>query len=403
MLWFLLLTPILVPIILTLLFPHKIKLPEIGAGILFSVALICGVYVLGENQSLADTEIINGGVIGKDVNRFSCPTNTSNPCRNGYTCNCKTVYYTSTCSSTSYVGGRSVTTTRPCRKSRIECDTCYRYPWEQNWMISTSIHSSKIEIPRIDPQGAKTPPFWGETVIGDPASRTNTYDNYIKAAAHSLFNEDGATLEQYANLIPVYPLRIHDFIRYDRVVTVNGAYVDNETVLNDMLSNALVTLGPKKQVNVIVVVAEKLPPQYMYAVRRAWEGFNKNDVVVFIGTESGNVVWADTLSWSKASLVNVTIRDEILNAFQGKPIVSAQLVPLIADAVSKHYERRQMVEFEYLKSEIQISTGLLTFLWLFSILGTTALCWLFYRYDLFGLDRLGFAPITGSNNKFRRY
>lgn len=399
MLWFLLLTPILVPIILAIIFPHKIKLPEIGAGILFSVLLIAGVYTLGENQSLADTEILNGGVIGKDVNRFSCPTNTSNPCRNGYTCNCRTVYYTATCSRTTRIGGRTSTSYYPCRKSRIECDTCYRYPWEQNWMVSTSVHRSQIEIPRIDPQGAQTPPFWEKTRVGDPASRTNTYDNYIKAAANSLFNEDGEVLERYKNLIPQYPLSIHDFFKYDRVVLANGATISNEPELNELLSSALVTVGPKKEVNVIVVFAEKLPPEYMYAVRRAWEGFNKNDVIVFLGTDSGKVVWADALSWSKSSLVNVTIRDELLNAFKGVNIDNAKLVYIVTDAITKHYERRRMVEFEYLKSEIQISTALLTFLWIFSILGTAALCWLFYKYDLFGLETTDYG---NRNIKWRR-
>jgi hypothetical protein len=397
MLWFLLLTPILVPIILAIVFPHKIKLPEIGAGILFSVLLIAGVYTLGENQSLSDTEILNGGVIGKDVNRFSCPTNTLNPCRNGYTCNCRTVRYTSTCTSTSRVGNRTVTSSRPCTKTRTECDTCYRYPWEQNWMVSTSVHQTQLEIPRVDPQGAQTPPFWEKTRVGDPASRTNTYDNYIKAAANSLFNEDGEILERYKNMIPEYPLAIHDYFKYDRVVTVNGASLPGEAELNELLSKALVSLGAKKQVNVIVVFAEKLPAEYMFAVRRAWEGFNKNDVVVFIGTESGNVVWADAMSWSKSSLVNVTIRDEILNNFKGGKVENVKLVNLLSDAITKHYERRQMVEFEYLKSEIQISTGLLTFLWLFSILGTAVMCWLFYKYDPFGLE-----PVNYGNIKWRR-
>lgn len=399
MLWFLLLTPIVVPLILKFVFPHKVTLKEIIVGIVFSIVLISSVYIVGEKQSLSDIQIINGGVTDKNVNRFSCPVNTSNPCRNGYSCNCRTVTYTTTCTSTYSSGGKMRTSTRPCTKTRIECDTCYRYPWEQNWYVSTSIHSSKIEIARIDPQGANTPPRWDIVKIGDPVSRQETYDNYIQAAANSLFNEDGQVLERYKNLIPAYPINIHDIYNYDRIVTINGAVVQNEKELNVLISRELVVLGRSKQVNIIVVFVEKLEPEVMNAVRRAWEGFNKNDVAVFIGTNSGIVEWAGTMSWSKNSLVNVTIRDKILDNFLKKQIDNTVLTEIIASSVKDHYVRRPMAEFEYLKDDIQIPMGLLTFLWLFSILGTAGFCYLFYRYDPFGDERYS---IYTRNNKFTK-
>lgn len=383
MLWFLLLTPIIVPILLTIFFPHKVTKKEIGVGILFSLILISTIYVIGEKQSLSDIQILNGGVTDKSVSRFSCPTNTSNPCRNGYTCNCRTVRYTSTCTRTTSVGGRTSTSSYPCTKTRTECDTCYKYPWEQNWYVSTSIHSSKIEIARIDPQGAQTPPRWEIVQKGDPVSRQDEYDNYIQAAANSLFNEDGAILERYKNLIPAYPINIHDIYHYDRVVTINGATVPNEKQLNELISKELVTLGRAKEVNIIVVFVEKLQPDIMNAVRRAWQGFNKNDVAVFVGTENGMVKWAGTMSWSKNSMVNIAIRDKILDSFMDRPVDNAQLTQIIASSVKEHYVRRRMAEFEYLKDDIQIPVGLLTFLWLFSIFGTAGMCYFFYKCDPF--------------------
>lgn len=399
MLWFLLLTPIVAPLILKFVFPHKVTFKEIAVGIIFSIILITTVYIVGEKQSLADVQILNGGITDKSVSRFACPMNTVNPCRNGYACNHRTVRYTTTCTSTSSVGGKMRTRTRPCTKTRVEHDMCYRYPWEQNWYVSSSIHSNKIEINRIDPQGAQTPLRWEIVNVGDPVSRQQTYDNYIQAASNSLFNEDGQILERYKDLVPAYPINIHDIYNYDRIVTINGATVLNEKELNQLISKELVILGRAKQVNIIVVFAEKLPPDVMHAVRRAWEGFNKNDVAVFVGTNGGIVEWAGAMSWSKNSLVNVTIRDKILDNFLKKQIDNTVLTEIIASSIKQHYVRRPMAEFEYLKADIQIPVGLLTFLWLFSILGTAAFSYLSYKYDPFGDDK---PSIYKRNNTFRK-
>jgi hypothetical protein len=110
-------------------------------------------------------------------------------------------------------------------------------------------------------------------------------------------------------------------------------------------------------VNAIVVIAKTDDPNYEYALRDAWEGANKNDVVLVIGSKNYPTIdFVRVISWTKNELFKVELRDNVqeLGTIQRAPIMN-----LLQTQISKNFERRRMREFEYLKAEIDPPTWVL--------------------------------------------
>lgn len=360
-LYFLCIIPLLAPFILLAATGRWTKdnlLPAAGiaaAGVLITALMTFAFTSYGSR----DTEVLNGFVTGKEINRFTCPINTSNPYENGYDCNCRSVTYA--------CGSDSKGNTTYC--TRIECDTCYKYPWEQNFYVDSSLQGERAyKISRVDEQGAITPPRWTAVHRGDPVSITNTYTNYIMGAVDSLFAQDGQAEAKYKAKIPTYPLNIYDYYKIDRLVTVGKVNLDKR-VWNQLISRTLVRVGPEKQANIVVVVAEGVEMDFANAVRRAWRGFKKNDIVVFIGVDgTGNVTWSRVMSWSKASIVNVKMEMSLLEQFEGKQLEPVAFMQTVQEVSLAHFQRRSMEEFAYLKNEAKLSDGQVTWFWILFIL-----------------------------------
>ena len=359
--YLLLIFPLIVPAIVLLLTKRFAKdnlLAALGVTAGGVIILACALMAFN-NYATRDLEVLNGFVTGKEINRFTCPINTSNPCENGYSCNCRTIRYT--CGTDNK--GRSQTCTR------TECDRCYKYAWEQNFFVDSSLQGNRAyKISRIDAQGAQSPPRWLEVKHGDPVSITNSYTNYILGALDSLFSEDGKAEEKYRAKIPQYPIGIHDYYKINRLVTVGNVKVDAR-VWNERISRILVQVGPRKQANVVVVIAQGVDMDFANAVRRAWRGFKKNDIVVFAGVDAaGNMVWTRTMSWSRLSIVNVKMESDILQQFQGKPLEPVAFTEIVKNVALAHFERRSMKEFEYLADQASLSGKQLGWIWTITIL-----------------------------------
>jgi hypothetical protein len=203
--------------------------------------------------------------------------------------------------------------------------------------------------------------------VGDPVSKQNTYTNYVQAVPESLFTAgDSATRAKYVKMTPAYPDKIYDIYKIDRFVQVGFAFTD-VAAWNLDISNMLRELGPRKQVNAIVVVAKTNDPNYMYAIRDAWEGANKNDIVLLIGSEDGQkIAWVDVISWTKRELFKVQLRDDVLAL---GTIDRTKIMPIVQRQIETNFERRRMREFEYLSSEIDPPTWLLVLVGVVLVVG----------------------------------
>lgn len=331
MLFFLLaLATLIIPFIGKAIWPGKFTLKEMLVACIAPVLVVSIIYIGGSYSEMADTLLINGQVTDKKREEVHC--------RHSYDCNC---YY-----STRTWHDKTGTHT-----SRTKhCSTCYYHLYDVDWNVYSNI-SDTTSIDKLDRQGLQEPPRWTQVIIGEPYSKTESYQNYVKGSKASLFNLEKYTKAEYA-AIPDEPIGIHDYYRSTHAVDM-GTGVKNLSQLDAAMADVSAKLGPTKQVNVVMAFTPK-SMDYAYAIRNKWLGGKKNDVLIIIGTKTWPTVdWVQVFSWSKNEMVNIKIRDDIMGV---GTLADANVIgQIVATDVSANFVRREMKEFEYLKNEIEPS------------------------------------------------
>lgn len=324
-------------------FPHHISVTEGIVVVAVSCILVCSVYFIDNYSKGADRMILNGQVVSKERNRVSCS--------HSYPCNCRTV--------------------RSGKTSSTVCSTCYHHPYDYDWDVHASVGS--VTIARVDSQGVKEPKRWTDVVVGEPFSLESSYYNFIKAAPFSIFNK---TAIESVEPIPNY-IGVHDYYRINRVVNFGAPAVDTRS-LNNLLNHSLRSLGPAKKANIVVVLHNK-DAKWAEVMKAKTLGGKINDITVLIGLNSDltfkNVA---VYSWSKNDMVNVVIRDKLLDV--GK-YDAAGISTAITEPIRKYYVHRSIKEFEYLKEEVQVTGTMLVVLLLLCFFTPIVGCFIAYRVD----------------------
>ncbi len=314
------------------------------------------------HKDMSDISIMNGQVTAKERVKVSCG--------HSYRCRC----YTS-CSGS----GKS----RSCTQ---HCSTCYEHGYDVDWRVSTSV--GNLEIERVNRQGTKEPPRWTAVLIGEPASRTDSYRNWLKASPSSLFamNEMKNDAVKYKGILPSSYPRVYDYYRYNRVLQLGTSYPQaNE--LNNSLNMELRTLGPAKQVNIITVFVNTTDPLYRYAFERQWLGGKKNDVIVLFGLDKERKFnWVDVITIGKNSgneYMAVVLRDKVRELSNRQQFGNAQmLTQAITSTVATSFKRKEMKDFEYLKHDYQPSNNAIIGFIIFQIIFLTGMSIFFYNFQL---------------------
>lgn len=267
-----------------------------------------------------DKMILNGHVVKKYSERVSCS--------HSYSCNCRIV-----------MNGKS---------SSTKCDTCYEHMYDVDWVVKSNVGS--VEIDRVNRQGTREPPRFTQAYVGEPFSIEADYFNYIKASPLSVFKDFNA----YKNVsIPSYP-KIFDYYRVRHVVDFNSEWRGQFKVIDDYLAHKLKYSSAKVKANVVVIFygAEDIRE----AMRVKNYGGRINDLTVMIQADKSGVIKnAYVFSWSKSDLVNVMLRDQILDM---KNMNGSQkiLVDSIDNILLKYYTHRSVEDFKYLEANIQMPT-----------------------------------------------
>jgi hypothetical protein len=260
-------------------------------------------------SEVADTEIRNGIVISKEQEKVSCS--------HSYSCNC----------------------------NKNGCSTCFEHPHDYDWVVHTNI-PHKFVIDRIDSRGVDTPSRWKSIQLNDSVSDSFTYVNYIKSAKYSLYH-DSSSVD--ISKVPDYPSSVYDYQYVDRVIGVDAVV---EKDWNKKLQNVLGTLGPKYQVNVIIIVTT-LPESFDHALNVKWLGGKKNDAVVVFHLDNEKIINSVfVMSWTDRSIFKVELRDSLLEL---KTFDFDKSLTIIESQIRKNWQRKPMKDFEYLRSEIELN------------------------------------------------
>ena len=307
-----------------------------------------------------DYETWNGRIVSKKQDRVSCS--------HSYQCNCSQV-----CSGS----GKN-------QSCSTVCQTCYDHTHDYDWDLHTS-NRETITINRIDRQGVNTPPRWSRAKVGDPTAKSHSYDNYVKAAPDSLFAMHGL-VEEFKKQLPEHPSKIYDYHYVKRAV----GNMPNKPEWNKQLMELNADVGSTKQANVIIVSTPTKDSRFSEALNQYWLGGSKNDVVVMLHAEEGKVVWARVMAWSDDDLVKIKIRDELLDV----DFTPEAVLPIVRKNVMKHYTRKPMKDFEYLKGTIKPSKTQWIVSNLIGFLVSVILGFVFWKHDVFNEER---------NGRYRRF
>jgi hypothetical protein len=374
--------PIIVVAFGKILWPDKVTFFEATIAGILVIAMVSIFWATGRFAGAGDTELLNGQVTGKTIKREYCPSGWRDTmddfCTEYSTRRVKDGPPRKVCSTT----GTGDNKRKSCHYVQdYKTQYNYNYPWEQKFFVYTNLNTT-FKIDRVDRQGAYTPPLYAQTYISQPASVPHYYDNWIKAASNNIFHQDGKVEEKYKAIMPDYPNFIYDKFKVDRTVRVGNVNAPIAAI-NQRISEVLRELGPKLQMNLIIVLVDTkvAGDDFPYALRRYWQGFKKNDAVVFIGINpDGTLAWNEVMSWSKKSIFDIQLRDSI-NQNIKKPVNFVEIVDTVHEIAMKSYERREMADFEYLKKEIPVPTWLTILIFVLSIGGSVGLVYVFFHVD----------------------
>jgi hypothetical protein len=323
-----------------------------------TLAAVVAINLIGLGLSFAgathDTELLNGRVTNKKQVTTSCS--------HSYSCRCRPV---TSCSGS----GK----TRHCSTS-TKCDTCYEHLFDYDWKVYSTV--GNFTISRVDRQGTSEPPRFTKVVIGEPATDTNSYVNYIKAAPGSVLRITGQ-VKNFPNLLPRYP-GTFDYYRSNQLVTVG---VPTMPAVEEAVTNLNADLGGKKQVNFLMVVVNTTNPDYLYALSEHWLGGKKNDVILVVGVAGKDIKWSGVLTWSNVELLKVELRDAAMAAKTTDNLVS--VVEKARTIINDKFRRKPMEDFKYLSYQYSPSNTVMVVLLVLGLLVSVGLSMYFLHNDPF--------------------
>lgn len=356
MIYMMYLIPLMVWIVIAKIIWHtEFSVKEMAIQTVPTMLVIAGMFALSTANQTSDTMLVNGVVESKNIRKESCPSgwvSYQDSFCSEYTT--RQVFSHQTCSTVNKI--------RTCT-NHYDTEYNYDYSWEQRFYVHSTL--GKYQVPRVDRQGANTPDRYTEVQKNDPVTASKSFVNYIKV--ESLLNQ------KYDDVPPIAYPRVRDLYKVNRVIYYqappNSQFIKE---WNDSLAKVNANL---KDTNVIffVTTADKSMAEKL---AQAWDAHNINDVVVSLGIDGDTVKWVDVRSWSANDLVNVTIRDEILNL----PKLDYNAINnVVAKSIGDYYKPRDMSEFEYLAEQIRPALWVQILAALILIIITPAITWWFTR------------------------
>lgn len=339
------------------IFKHHISYKEWmfqGGGLILST-LMCLLILAAAGAGMSrDFNIINGQVVSKAPVKVSC--------EHQYKCG-ETCHNESTTDSKGNVSVRRVCIP-------IYCD---EHDYDIDWDVKTTVGTYTID--RVNRQGTKEPPRWSKVEIGEPVSRMTSVLNYLLLDS-TRFKTSEAITERYKDRLLRYPTPT-DYYRINRVVSDHGG---DYKEINKWLNNALRLTGPKKQLNIVLVVT-RTEPEFFYAQMQAWNGTRKNDVVIFYGTKiDGSIRWAKAMAFADGQNNQIMLKE--LESLTYNKTFNLDLVKEQFALINKDFNRIPNSNFAYLKEGYVPPFWLAMTVMIFNFLVTCGITFFFIREDI---------------------
>lgn len=336
---------------------HWHELPvQLAVSVVSLILLFCLFFSTSAN--LTDTEIWNGHVTGAEyrepwtelVKERYCPGHGSG--ENRRTCSgCKTrthrVHHSPSWEVATTVSSLSV-------DSQVYRNVVGHFGNERKVYLH---HSNQVSHGDGNKFETSFDPSRAEVV---PASSPRAFVNYLQAS------ESVKKVRGHGQLFPelirpypeVYTGRF-GYLEIDRVVDAGvGLPAAWKRNVDRALEEALVQLGHRKQVNVVVYAAKTADQTFAYALDQAWNKGKKNDVIVVLGLDQfPKVSFVHVMAWTKVEQFPINLRNRILDLpdlRDGKALASAIVEEISKPAAEGGFERSPMSDLEYLIADIEL-------------------------------------------------
>jgi hypothetical protein len=261
-----------------------------------------------------------------------------------------------------------------------------------NWLCEHFGNKNFIEMNRhyyrIDGDAYQT--IWsGQREKLVPVSTIHTYTNRVQASS-SVYRFPDITPEQAKKKgLYEYPA-IDGQYQTENVLGPVGKQ-KNEAERYIGFLNA--TMGRPNQIRLYILVWQNRDRQVAFDQQAYWQGGNKNEFVVCIGTDKqGNVKWCQPFSWTEKENFKVNIRNDVMTQ-RDKPLDLMKVIRALEMRVPKEWERKQFADFNYLTVEPPMWMIILTYLLAIGI--TVGTCYWCHVNDIDSSD--------SSSRTYRRY
>lgn len=350
--WLFLLVPVLGAILLLIFYIKKVVWWELAVLIVPSTIIILLMNTIMVAYRTGDTEYL--GFYTKKVIYYE-PWDEEVPCRHP-------IYCTRTYSCGTSKSPRTCTDTYVCGHVHAYDVDYHPAHWakEDNAGSEYDIYQSEyndlkarfatktyfVELNRdyhsIDGNAYHTN-WGGESDKSDVITKEHSYTNKIRAS-HSIFKfEDINEKTKKTWSLYDYP----EVKGYCQPVVL-GRKIDAMTERKLQYLNGY--YGATKQFKMFVLFFKNQSMEVAYKQRSLWEGGNKNEFVVCIGTDDlGKTEWVKCFSWMDKPELEVEVQDYFTDSKQIDLLKFADWMP---KQIDDHWHRKNFADFNYLQVEL---------------------------------------------------
>lgn len=350
--WIFIFIPVVVSVIILLFWLHKVVWWEILLLIVPSALIILLMNTIMVAYNTSDTEYLGSYITS--VNYYE-PWNERVSCRHP-------IYCTRTYPCGTSKNPRTCTSTYVCGHVHPYDVDYHPEEWtkEDNYGREYSISHSEylalkklfntrdqfVELNRdyhtIDGDEYLTP-WAGEPERSSTIVKEGSYTNKIRAS-HSVFKFENVTEEEKIK----WKLYDYPSVSDYQQKVVLGKKLSATTERKLQYLNGY--YGPKKQFKMFILFFKNQSHSVVRKQRSYWEGGNKNEFVVCIGTDkNGKFQWVDAFSWMSKPSLEVEVEDYIS---KNKDMSLKDFADWMPKQIETKWYRRDFKDFEYLQVEL---------------------------------------------------
>lgn len=359
--WLSIFLPIIAAIVLLIFFRKYTTFWEIGLLIAPSALLVLIIHFIMVSSNESDTEY-RGSYVTKVI--YYQAWDEKVHCRHSYDCHCSTD-----------------------KKGHKSCSTCYRHAYDvdyhpEHWTKVTNSGAeyeiSKPHFLELQARFATKPYFvdmhrdyhnidgdayytdWNKVPeTADIVSTEHSYKNKVQASK-SIFKFDVIDektkktwgLYDYPKLSGLYQSMVlgHgvDYLTDRKLQYLNGYY------------------GVNKQFRMYILFFKDQSIEAAFKQRSYWEGGNKNEFIVCIGTNKlGQYKWNKCFSWMDKPDLEVRVQDWLNDEKNNHSLDLSKFADWMPKQIEQHWQRKHFKDFEYLNVEI----SQFQLMWIFIIIG----------------------------------